>query len=266
MRIGGICVVTASRGVRVEGAGKSGGQTEGGESVSCRTCGLNRLGFCRFFQSVMPDAPAPFFRGREEFPRRRTIYRESEPIKNIYVIRQGWAFRYMLSQDGRRQILSFLMPGDIVSPSSVFAKKHQFSVQSLTAMHVCVFDARVMRDLCRSDERFFRRVIGTCLEEKEHMERRLFELGRCRAEERVAQMLLHLETKQAALFLKKDDAIEFPLRQQDVADALGLTQVHVSRILNMLRQKNIIQNHKNVLSIRDIGALRELASGGVNTF
>ncbi|WP_156101653.1 Crp/Fnr family transcriptional regulator [Tepidicaulis marinus] len=159
------------------GCGPQQGATAG--RVSCGTCHLKGLGFCRLFQSVMPDAPAPFFRGREQFPRRRTIYREGEPIKNIYVIREGWAFRYMLSQDGRRQILSFLMPGDIISPSSVFAKKHQFSVQSLTAMHVCVFDVAVMRELCRNDEPFFRRVIDICLEEKEHMERRLFELGRC---------------------------------------------------------------------------------------
>ncbi len=157
------------------------------------------------------------------------------------------------------------MPGDIISPSSVFAKKHQFSVQSLTAMHVCVFDVAVMRELCRNDEPFFRRVIDICLEEKEHMERRLFELGRCRAEERVAQMLLHLETKQTALLLKRDDVIQFPLRQQDVADALGLTQVHVSRILNTLKQKNIIENYKDTLAIRDARALRQLASGGVKT-
>jgi CRP-like cAMP-binding protein len=250
----------------VEGDGSNDQQDDKAADISCETCHLSRLGFCRFFKSIIPDAPAPFFRGRERLPRRRTIYRESEPIKNIYVIRDGWAFRYMLSQDGRRQILSFLMPGDLVSPSSIFAKKHQFSVQSLTAMDVCVFDAQVMRDLCRSDETFFRRVIATCLEEKEYMERKLFELGRCRAEERVAQMLLYLETKQTALSLKKDDAIQFPLRQQDVADALGLTQVHVSRILNTLRQKNIIENFKDMLAIRDVSALKELASGGVNTF
>lgn len=233
------------------------------EEIPCRSCKVGRLGFCRFFQDVLPDAPAPFFLGRQSFLRRRTLYTQSSSIQRIHVVREGWAFRYMLSQDGRRQILSYQVPGEIISPSFLFSNQPQFAVQSLTRLETCVFDVKVMRRECQQDPDFLDHVVATCLSEKEDCEMRLFELGRCRAEERLARLIIDLERKQAQMELKANDRIQFPLTQQDIADTLGLTQVHVSRVLGEFRERGLVFSEKGFLEIRDPKALRDLASGSL---
>ncbi|WP_155992477.1 Crp/Fnr family transcriptional regulator [Fodinicurvata fenggangensis] len=233
------------------------------EETPCRSCKVGRLGFCRFFKDVLPDAPAPFYMGRQSFLRRRTLYTQSSSIKHIHVVREGWAFRYMLSQDGRRQILSYQLPGEIISPSFLFSSQPQFAGQSLTKLETCVFDVELIRRECQQDPSFLDHVIATCLSEKEDYEMRLFELGRCRAEERLARLILYLESKQESMDLKANDRIQFPLTQQDIADTLGLTQVHVSRVLREFRERELILSRQGFLEIKDANALRELATGSL---
>lgn len=231
--------------------------------VPCRSCKVGRLGFCRFFGDMLPDTPAPYFLGQQSFLRRRTLYTQSTPIRHIHVVREGWSFRYMLSQDGRRQILSYQIPGEIISPSFLFSSRPQFAVQSLTRLETCVFDIELIRRECQQDPGFLDHVIETCLLEKEACEMRLFELGRCRAEERLARLILHLAGKQENMELKTNERIQFPLTQQDIADTLGLTQVHVSRVLGEFREKELVSAWKGFLEIRDPGALRNLATGSL---
>ncbi|MGK2741376.1 Crp/Fnr family transcriptional regulator [Tepidicaulis sp. LMO-SS28] len=206
------------------------------------------------------DAP-PAFQGRQTIERRRTIYREAEPVKRLYVIREGWAFRFLLAQDGRRQILSFLMAGDLISPSSIFAERHDFSVQSISSLGVCVFDIRRLREKCRTDERFMQEVTSICLAEKQHMETRLFELGRCRADERLARLFLFLAGRRQKASVEGGKDM-FPLRQQDLADATGLTQVHVSRVLQSFRERGVIDDNRKGIQVLDMQYLRRIALGG----
>ncbi|MGM0562294.1 MAG: Crp/Fnr family transcriptional regulator [Pseudomonadota bacterium] len=231
--------------------------------ITCKSCEIGRLGFCGIFGESLPDSSASFFLGQKSFLRRRTIHSQSTSSSNIYVVREGWAFRYMLSQDGRRQILSYQIPGEMISPAFLFSTNPNFAVQALTTLETCVFDAELFRRECYQNQALLDHVIRICLSEKEYGEARIFELGRCRAEERLARLILYLESKQENMDLKANDRIQFPLTQQDIADTLGLTQVHVSRVLREFRERELILSRQGFLEIKDANALRELATGSL---
>jgi len=98
-----------------------------------------------------------------------------------------------------------------------------------------------------------------CLSSKEASEARLVDLGRRNAEQRLARLILDLRRRLREKGLSDGTAIPFPLRQQTIADALGLTQVHVSRVMRSLRQSRILQTKAGQINILDMDALMAVA-------
>ena len=99
----------------------------------------------------------------------------------------------------------------------------------------------------------------TCLFEKEQAEQLVTNLGRRRAEERIAHLFLNLRTRLQWRGLVRDDSFELPLRQQHIADATGLTPIHVNRVLGSLRKAGLITICDGMLKITDFAGLQRLA-------
>jgi CRP-like cAMP-binding protein len=192
-------------------------------------------------------------------PARRIILRAGETPTKIYTLYDGWCFRFILLPDGRRQILSFLMPGDLISAQALYIQPMRFSVQTVTDATLCAFDLKELSDAMRLNQELYVRITTRFMREFAEADERVLGLGRLSAMERIARLVLRLTNRLKLRGLMSGDSTEFPLRQEHIADALGLTAVHVSRMLSTLRDEGVIAIERNMLKIADRSRLIELA-------
>jgi CRP-like cAMP-binding protein len=174
------------------------------------------------------------------------------------------AFRYVVLPDGSRQILSFCLPGDFLIPSATIRDSVHVSVQALTPMRLCLFEKEAFRAHIAEDRDAMMSMADICIGEKENSEARIVDLGRRGSEERVARFIMDLMSEMQRRDPVKHLSIAFPMRQQHIADALGLTQVHVSRVLGKFRKEGLISLAGGTLAITDAAALQNLAGGQRN--
>lgn len=164
-----------------------------------------------------------------------------------------------MTSDGRRQVLSILLPGDIAGGELLMRDKVRVPVQSVTPVEYCAFEITYLKEIMEEDPALVWIFVDLCLSSREASEARLVDLGRRNAEQRLARLILDLHGRMREKGLSDGVTIPFPLRQQTVADALGLTQVHVSRVMRSLRESRILQIKAGQLTILDMDALIAVA-------
>jgi CRP-like cAMP-binding protein len=191
----------------------------------------------------------------------RLLVRKGDVPRFIHTIFSGWAFEYHQLSDGRRQILSFLVPGDSLALESLASPKFPlpFSARALTCVSLCTFELDAIRRLVRSTPEQVAEFEATFQRYMANQHRRLTDVGRRSASGRLSQLLLELEARLERRGLVKDGTFEFPVRQQHLADALGLTTAYVNRTLVYLRKNNLIAIDRRQLRIIDRKGLAEVA-------
>jgi CRP/FNR family transcriptional regulator len=233
------------------------------EILFCAACSLSNSIASGDFPSTTSWASwlerLPLRRGQQSARPRQTFYRASEALDGVPVICDGWAARVSRLSDGRRQILSFVLPGDLVSTDAVFAGSLNFFVEAISAVRHSRYDRADFNERLAAEPNLIKILMGICLAEKEEIDQLATNLGRRRAEERIARLFLHLMERLDARGLVRDQSFALPLRQQHIADATGLTPVHVNRVLGTLRGDGLIEMSNGVLKIANLAGLQRLA-------
>ena len=191
-------------------------------------------------------------------PPRRNILWEKKAAEEVFTVYDGWAFTYKLLPDGRRQILDFLLPGSFIGLHMLWFKAMPHSVQSLTPVSLCVFDKEKFRDLLRRKPEYEWELLKYSASCQAHSDERLSDLGRRTAKERIARLVLELHDQFAGRGMVDRGSFPFHVRQEHIADALGLTKVHVSRTLQGLGHDGLFEVNGRTANILDLRGLREL--------
>lgn len=190
---------------------------------------------------------------------RQVIYGADETLDVVPVIFDGWAARVSRLSDGRRQILSFLLPGDLVSAGAVFTGALDFFVEAITTVRYVQYDRSDLTAKLPEEPKIFQALLGACLAEKNAAYGLATDLGRRSANERIARLFLHLKERLDQRGLVNDQAFAVPLRQQHIADATGLTPVHVNRVIGSFRQNGLIEMSAGILKVLNLSALQRVA-------
>jgi CRP-like cAMP-binding protein len=230
----------------------------------CVTCPNRHAGFCgTLLESSPEDAAAVQRRDWQRFVAARAgeqIVARNNVSSDVFVICSGWAFRYFQLSDGRRQILQFLLPGDIFSSVTIFEKTFHFSVKALTAVQISGFSRSKVHEICAVDSDAQSAIAKSCIAECHDATELATALGQFSAEERIAYLLLHLMERVAARSVIREQRYRFPLRQQHIADAVGLTPVHVSRVFSLFRERRIMALSEGVLQVFNLSELKKIGS------
>ena len=230
----------------------------------CVTCPHHETGFCgTLFGSSSGDSQPGQERGWQHFVVARAdeqIVIRNQAYDDVFVLCTGWAFRYFQLSDGRRQILKFLLPGDIFSSVSVFEKTFHFSVKALTEVQLSGFARAEIQLKCAASPDFQSAIASSCMADNHHTTELLTALGQRSAEERIAHLLLNLLPRIAARNVIREQRYPFPLRQQHIADAVGLTSVHVSRVLSLFRDRRVLELSEGVLKVLNPGELERIGA------
>lgn len=188
-----------------------------------------------------------------------TLLMEGANSAQVFTALRGLGLRYKMLEDGRRQVLNFIFPGDFVGLQAAVMGEMQHSVESTTAMTLCVFDRRDFWDFFRAHpERAFDLTWLAAVEEH-FMGETLTSVGQRDATERVAWALTKIALRSKALGLTSDGATPLPYRQQDLADALGLSLVHTNKTLGKLRAWQLATWTDGTLIVSDLDRLAALA-------
>jgi CRP/FNR family transcriptional regulator len=190
----------------------------------------------------------------------KQIATRNQVAEDVLLLCGGWGFRYFQLPDGRRQILNFLLPGDLFSATSVFEEQFHFSVKALTEIQISGMRRAIVRTRLAINPEILTALAKSCIAETEAADRMQTALGQYSAEERIAYLLLHLTQRIAARSVIREQRYPFPLRQQHVADAVGLTSVHVSRVLSLFRDRGIIELSDGVLQVFNLPELERIGS------
>ena len=233
------------------------------QAVACSQCPLRAL---PLFTAVSAEERTLIesLRGNQiHKPAGHTLIAEAQANAPLYTLFSGWAFRYKTLADGRRQILNFLLPGDLIGLQQRLTENSVHGVEALTAVWLCPFQRDALWQLHRQAPALGYGLTWLSANEEALVDDHLLSVGRRSAESRLAALLVWLFKRVAAVLVDEagqaPTAVDFPLTQQHIADALGLSLVHTHRTMSKLRKRGLYRVEDGKLSLGDPKALAHLA-------
>ncbi len=208
----------------------------------------DEIAFMRRFKSGETSAPA----GTEILSQGK-----SSPV--LQTVLSGMAVRSVLLEDGRRQVISFVFPGDLIGLHSGLMGEARHSVTAATDMVLCTFPRGRIWELFTTQPARAYDMTWMAAVEEHFLGETIATLGQRDATESVAWALVRIWRRLVALGLEDRGSVPFPFRQQDLADALGLSIVHTNRRIVALRQAKLAEISGRRLVMHDHRKLSEVA-------
>jgi CRP-like cAMP-binding protein len=196
-----------------------------------------------------------FARRAEELRQREDVVKQGERFGKAYVMLDGWAIRHRTLPDGRRQVINFVLPGDFVGLYANLFQVADHTVTTLTPATVAAVELDAIVDMFRGFPKIAAAVAWSGAREESMIAERLLSLGRRTAFERMAHLLVELLRRLRSIGQAVDQQFILPVTQEILADALGLSLVHVNRTLRRLRESGLIELDGQKVVVRDVGRL-----------
>lgn len=194
-----------------------------------------------------------------EFQPSAYIVREGEEPKRCAFLVDGFAYRQKITRDGARQIVSFQVPGDFIDLQHLLLRQTDHNVQALTVATIAEIQMPVLIGLMRAHPNIAQAMWVDALIEGSIFREWVMNVGRRDARTRLAHLLCEFFVRLHAVGLAADGAYEIPMTQEQLADALGLTTVHVNRVLRRLEKEGLVDRSRRQVFVNDWNALRRAA-------
>ena len=176
-----------------------------------------------------------------------------------HVLLEGQSFRYRLLEDGRRQIVAILVPGDICDLEAVMRGRADYGVATMTDCVLGELPVNTIADLRTIDPELAQALWRRLLRDQAVAREWLVNVGCRTALERFAHLICEFRFRLHAVGLTKGDAFTMRLTQAEIADLLGLSAVHVNRTLKRLRAIGLVDYSKSIISVLDVPVLERVA-------
>jgi CRP-like cAMP-binding protein len=190
---------------------------------------------------------------------RSDIVREGQKPTVVRLVQSGWSCRYKDLPDGRRQIVGFFIPGDFCDLNVYILQQMDHSIGAITAVKYLAIPPQQMEELTHNQPRVGRALLWHHLVETSVQREWLLNLGQRSALERLAHLLAELFFRLRAVGMARETTVDLPLTQNDLAEATGMTPVHLNRTMMELRAKGLIESRAKRLKILDLDGLMKLA-------
>lgn len=195
----------------------------------------------------------------ETYSAGQTIVALNEPVEKLYILLKGWCLRERYLDDGRRQIINFQLPGDYFDLMSLTGARSDHSFVAATDVTLRVFDGRKFLKVVQTNSRLASAFWWVTVQEETILRQQIVRVGRLTARERIANFILELNRRQTIATGQRDDFVPLPVPQAYLADALGLSVVHVSRSLTTLKSDDLLKTDRKGIEISNRERLMELA-------
>jgi len=196
---------------------------------------------------------------QQNFEAGTDIIRAGDSTGTLFVIQSGWAIRYREIDDGRRQILNFMLPGDIFDLQALGDLEADHSVAALDDVEVTVFGARDFLDVLKQSGPVATAFWWSAVQEESILREQIVRIGQLSAKERIGHLLLELQRRLSIVLGVETLSLRLPVTRSDIGDALGLTPVHVSRTISGMKRMGLIEEDRSSLRIINRDKLREMS-------
>lgn len=197
-----------------------------------------------------------------DIPEGTTFVREGERPTHCCVIMSGFAFRSKVTEEGKRQILSFHPAGDMPDLHGLFLERMDHDLVTLSRARVAFIEHRYIKQLIDDRPTVARALWRETLVDAAVFRQWIMNLGTKSAAARMAHLLAELRQRLASVGLAADDQFEFPVTQAELSEALGISAVHVNRVIQAFRANGVLDIHRNTVRLKDIERL--VSIGGFN--
>jgi CRP-like cAMP-binding protein len=226
----------------------------------CVNCPLRRLGTFSPNTAEEISFIQSFKRGEVSLKAGSLLVREGVNSGEFYTLLRGWAFRYRTLSDGKRQILNFLLPGDFIGLQEKLGAHSSNGVEVLSDARLCRFPPERLWALYRNHPSLSYDITWIAAHEELIVDENLVSVGQRTAAQRIAMLLIHLSKRAESVGLAgANGSVPFPVSQQHMADALGLSLVHTNKTLGRLARQKMFTIKDGRLSIGKPESLHELA-------
>lgn len=189
---------------------------------------------------------------------KQDIISEGDAPDNVHLILSGFACRYKIVESGTRQIVAYLVPGDFCDLHVFILKAMDHSIGTLSRCRVVDIPRQAILDM--TDRPLLGRALWwATLVDEAVLREWIVNMGARPAEERVAHLLCELLLRLDIVGLVQGGSYELPITQSDLADTMGLSVVHVNRMLQNLREQGLITLKSKTLVVKDAGRLMQIS-------
>ena len=194
-----------------------------------------------------------------DVPARTDIVADGDWPAELSLIVDGFACRYKLLGEGRRQIMAFLIPGDICDLRALLTGKMDHAVAALNNTRIATIARPKIFDAMQKYPRIELALWRDTMLDAALYRQWLISLGRRTAHQRIAHLLCEIWIRLQAIGRAQSATYELPITQSDLADAMGLSLVHVNKSLKRLREDGLITFRTNEVRVHDWERLRSVA-------
>ncbi len=199
------------------------------------------------------------YRRRRDFDVGSDMIHQGQTNQSAYVLASGWASSYKILIDGTRQIVDFQIPGDFIGLRSVLFRTSDHNVEPITPVQASEVHQRDLLDAFTRTPRLATAVLWAASRDEAMVVEHLVDLGRRSASVRMAHFFLELGARLRLVGMANQTGFDCPLSQSLLADALGLSAVHVNRVLRELREAGMLTFQKGKVVYDNYEALTEFA-------
>lgn len=220
------------------------------------------LAACEGLRQPPPDLRgwiAAFRQGEAQFFRGEQVITQGTRPRNLYTVLSGILMRTRLLEDGRRQIINFMFPGDFIGLQAALDEEMSHSVEAVTSATLCVFPRDRFFDLVTSQPRLSFDMTWLAAHEEAALEEHIVSLGQRNARERMAALAVFLVQRAIDTGVAPSGVLAMTVTQGQIADMLGLSLVHTNRTLQALRRMGLVDWTLTSISIPEMAAARTFA-------
>jgi CRP-like cAMP-binding protein len=196
----------------------------------------------------------------KEFPAEHVFVREGQKPTHCCVVMSGFAFRSKVSSEGRRQILSFHPAGDMPDLHGLCLRTMDHDLATLSPATIAFIEHRFVNDLVVARPEVGRALWRETVVDAAVFRQWIVNLGVKSAQARFAHLLAELRQRLGAVGLAAEDQFNFPVTQSELAEALGISDVHVNRVLKSFRERGILDFQRGKITFNNVDQI--LAIGG----
>jgi CRP-like cAMP-binding protein len=205
------------------------------------------------------DSLRTLIEAEQVIKKRRDLVLDGYEFCKLCFVKDGFAARYKLLRNGKRQIVTFVLPGDVIGLPGSFLHRAAQSVIAVTDMklQVCSFDA--FMGLCYRRPKFAVALSWLAVQEAATYAEHIIDIGRRTPIERLAHFLLEIHSRLAMVGIAGESGFDLPFTQEMMSDALGLSVPHLNRTFARLRADGMITVNERRVEFADIKAVQLLA-------
>ena len=196
---------------------------------------------------------------RRSFVEGHDLVQQGETEQSAYILSAGWVCSYKIQRGGSRQIIDFQIPGDFLGLRSVLLRTSDHSFEPITDIEAVEVSTTELLATFAQIPRLATAVLWAASRDEAMVVEHLVGIGRREADARLAHFLLEMGSRLALVGMGSKGGYPCPLTQYHIADTLGLTPVHVNRVLRQLRERGLVTFRNGSVAFDDYDRLVELA-------